>query len=221
MYQLRHRHFTYAEAGVGRADMKAGKRPFGGLITDSSEFYFDMEDIARIRQEIRTLIERLSKGYLYWKKEKERVEKESRLEEKARLSEASKSDATISKDPSELGAANKQKENLKNSVVQDVEERKIPLSDSFFMRTGVAENSDNIAQRGDSSASFSDALETIGTKNDSIANEIQMSVESLACNFPDEVNRLLNSTTGAADKLGEDEQQDYGGSPATDMVAHI
>jgi hypothetical protein len=70
MYQLRDRKFSYAEAGLNPADMEAGKRPFGGLITDSPEFEFDMEDIARIREEIRTLIERLSPCYLKWKKTK-------------------------------------------------------------------------------------------------------------------------------------------------------
>jgi hypothetical protein len=231
MYELRHRNFSYAEAGLDPADMKAGKRPFGGLITDSPEFEFDMEDIARIREEIRRLIERLSHCYTFWKKTKEKAEKEARLEEKA-LNEASKSDAKISNDPPESVAANEQKEILKksvvedveerkeescvkNSVVQDVEERKISSSDDFSLRTGGTENSDNIAQRGDSSTSFSNALETNGFLLES------MGFDSSVSNVVDEVSRL-DSTAGAVDKLDEDEQQDCDGSPAAELwVAHI
>jgi hypothetical protein len=214
MYQLRHRDFSYAEAGVGRADRKIGKRPFGGLITGSPEFDFDMEDIARIRQEIRTLIEQLSRMYVSWKKSKELAEKEARLEEKARLSEASKRDENISKEPSESVATNEPRENLKNSVVEDVEEIEISSPNVFSLRTGGGENIDNIAQRGDSSGSFAIALETNGTENDYGVNEIRVSFESLASNIVDEVMRS-DSTAGAADKLDEDEQQDYDGSSAT------
>jgi hypothetical protein len=221
MYQLRHRNFSYAEAGLDPADMKAGKRPFGGLITDSPEFEFDMEDIARIREEIRRLIERLSHLYTFWKKTEEETEKKARLEEKA-LNEASKSDAKISKDPPESVAANvrvprkrgnvdpeddegkrrnaiqrrkkksmmqenqrKKEEAIRRQeelaanpiclVVQDAEERNISSSDDFSLRTGGAENSDNIiAQRGDSLASL---LESMG-------------FESSVRNVVDEVSRL-------------------------------
>jgi hypothetical protein len=221
MYQLRHRKFTYAEAGVGRADRKADKRPFEGLITDSPEFGFDMEDIARIRQDIRTLIERLSKMYSYWKKKKDLAEKEARLEEKARLSQARKSDANLSKDSSESVAANEQKENFKNSVVQDVEERENSSSAGFSPSTGRADNSDNIAQRGDSSALVSNVLETYGTEIDSMAFDIQSSCDALASHVIEEVSRFA-STAGAADKLDEDEQQDCDESPETGLrVAHI
>ena len=221
MYQLRHRNFTYAEAGVGRTDRRADQRPFEGLITDSEEFDFDMKDIARIRQDIRTLIERLSQMYSYWKKKKDLAEKEARLEEKARLSEASKSDANISESPSESVAANEQKDNLKNSVVQDVEERRISSPGGSSLISGCAENSDNVAQRGDSSSSLSNAFETNGTELNSEAKEIKMSFESFTCNVADEVIGL-ESTAGAADKLDEGEQQHYDGSPPTEFgVAHI
>ena len=204
MYQLRHRNFTHAEAGIGRFDRKAFARPFEDLITDSPEFDFDMEGIARIRQDIRTLIERLSHMYTFWKKKKDLDEKKARLEEKARLSEASKSEANVSESHSESVAANEQKGNLKTSVVQDVEERRISSPGGSSLRTGGAENSDNVAQRGDS-----------------MAKEIQMSVVRLACNMADEVSGL-DPTASGADKLGEGEQQYYDGSPSTDLrVAHI
>jgi sugar-specific transcriptional regulator TrmB len=222
MYQLRRRNFTYAESGLDPADMKAGKRPFGGLITDSPEFEFDMEDIARIREEIRRLIERLSHCYTFWKKTKEKAEKEARLEEKA-LNEANKSDAKISNDPPESVAANEQKEILKksvvedveerkeescvkNSVVQDVEERKISSSDDFSLRTGGAENSENITTL---SASASNALEETNR-----TERVWHDIFNLASNVADEMV--------AVDKLDEDEQQDCDGSPAAEFgVAHI
>jgi len=43
---------------------------FLAAITNSSEFSFDMGDIARIRVEFGTLIDRLSTSYKHWKEEK-------------------------------------------------------------------------------------------------------------------------------------------------------
>ena len=56
MYQLRDQSFNYGEAGTS-----PGGHGFGGLITDSPHFTFDMKDIEDLRLQIKTLIGKLSK----------------------------------------------------------------------------------------------------------------------------------------------------------------
>lgn len=70
VYELRHRHFTYEDAGMycEESTQGAGQRAFYDLISDSAEFNFGMKDIARFRKEFKILIERLSKIYLRFKK---------------------------------------------------------------------------------------------------------------------------------------------------------
>jgi hypothetical protein len=52
------------------------------FITESPEFSFAMPDIARIRAEMKTLIEGLSGVYLPWKQEENRKEKEEKAAER-------------------------------------------------------------------------------------------------------------------------------------------
>jgi hypothetical protein len=59
------------------ADGNKGR--FQELITESPEFSFAMPDIARIRAEMKTLIEGLSGVYLPWKQEENRKEKEEKI----------------------------------------------------------------------------------------------------------------------------------------------
>ena len=68
LYQLRHRAFSYNDAGVDRCGEAKGKA-FDDLVTKATGFNFGKEDIVRLRREIRTLIERLSRLYLRRKKE--------------------------------------------------------------------------------------------------------------------------------------------------------
>lgn len=66
IYELRQKEFTYGDAGmytVGGVATGSGSRAFKDLISDGAEFDFNMEDIARFREEFKTLIERLSALY--------------------------------------------------------------------------------------------------------------------------------------------------------------
>jgi len=65
--------FSYEET-----DSFTKGRRFKALITESPEFDFDMEDIYRMREEMKTLIEELSKIYAPWKQEQDRKAKEEK-----------------------------------------------------------------------------------------------------------------------------------------------
>jgi hypothetical protein len=82
IYELRHRDFTYGDAGMyceeGEVARGETSRAFHDLISDGAEFDFNMADIARFREEFKTLIERLTNMY---KKVKD-AEKVLELEQK-------------------------------------------------------------------------------------------------------------------------------------------
>ena len=61
LYIMRHHRFTW----------KGYEDSFTSLITNSPAFQFDMFEIARIRKEMTTLVDNLSKVYLRWLKEQE------------------------------------------------------------------------------------------------------------------------------------------------------
>ena len=61
LYIMRHHRFTW----------KGYKDSFTSLITNSPAFQFNMFEIARIRKEMTTLVDNLSKVYLRWLKEQE------------------------------------------------------------------------------------------------------------------------------------------------------
>jgi hypothetical protein len=87
IYQLRQRGFTYSDAGL-YCDSEEEKKSaaFYHLITEGSEFDFDMDDISLFRDEFQTLIERLSEIHTRWKKEEkaeQRRLKASSLQEKS------------------------------------------------------------------------------------------------------------------------------------------
>ena len=67
IYELRHKDFTYGDAGMhcqeGGVARGPASRAFRELISDGAEFDFNMEDIIRFREELKTLIERLSPLY--------------------------------------------------------------------------------------------------------------------------------------------------------------
>ena len=87
IYQLRNRNFTFQDAGLGSPNKsKKNKRKrmgaFYQLITNGDEFNFDMDDIARFREEFKILIERLSKLYIDMKWiEKEQQKKQKTIDE--------------------------------------------------------------------------------------------------------------------------------------------
>jgi len=75
MFGLRKNAFSYVDAQL---PTKRRGKAFDQLITKSSEFCFDMRDIARIRVEMKLLIRNLSEVYLRWKDgedEKKRMKK--------------------------------------------------------------------------------------------------------------------------------------------------
>ena len=87
IFRLRLRDFTFGDAGLCSEGEKKNN-PFYHLITDTEEFDFDMSDIRRFREELKTLVEKLSGIYLKWKK----VEREEQRKAKAALVENSEKD---------------------------------------------------------------------------------------------------------------------------------
>jgi hypothetical protein len=86
---------------------EGGKNRFQEFITESDEFNFGMPDIERLRVEMKTLIQRLSRLYLPWKEEVDREEKAEKAEKRkaameakleAAAAEAAKTDNDIPKD---------------------------------------------------------------------------------------------------------------------------
>ena len=90
---MRNKRITYRTAGV------EDKPPYlRDLITSSPEFDFDMEDIARVREELKKLIQNLSSGYLEVKAKEDAERDEKRRAKKRKLladaaAEASTADA--------------------------------------------------------------------------------------------------------------------------------
>ena len=75
---MRNKRITYRTTGI------ADKPPYlRDLITKSPEFDFDMDDIARVREELKKLIQNLSSGYLEVKA-KEDAERDEKRREKGR-----------------------------------------------------------------------------------------------------------------------------------------
>ena len=72
---MRHRRFSFKELKV--FGMRSNKIE---MISYGPEFAFDMDDIARIREEMKVLIERLSGIYLPWRCEMKRKEQEEKQE---------------------------------------------------------------------------------------------------------------------------------------------
>ena len=92
IYELRDRDFTYGDAGMHceNTDVITGSssRAFKELISDGAEFDFNMDDIARFRDEFKTLIENLSRLYVKAKS----AEKQAMFEEKMQRQAAAAKD---------------------------------------------------------------------------------------------------------------------------------
>ena len=99
IYELRDRDFTYGDAGMHCENTEVitglSSRAFQELISDGAEFDFNMDDIARFRDEFKTLIENLSRLYVKAKS----AEKHAILEEKMkRQAAAGTGMSTVEKD---------------------------------------------------------------------------------------------------------------------------
>ena len=93
---MRHHRFTW----------KGYKAYFVSLITNSPAFQFDMSEIARIREEMTTLVDNLSKVYLLWLKEQELADRKAKRG--ARLKDSSE---VVSGDANEVSADINNEEN--------------------------------------------------------------------------------------------------------------
>ena len=100
LYMMRHLKFTWVDF-IER---------FKSMITRGPAFQFDMEDIARIREEIGTLINKLSEIYLAMKAEEKKEKKKSKRQA-MKSSEKEKQDASDAK-----MLPSKEKENAQNSL---------------------------------------------------------------------------------------------------------
>lgn len=72
MFQLRHRVFSYNEVLGGKKDVIK-------MITHGDAFNFSLDDIAGIREQMKTLIERLSAMYIPWRAKMDREERLEKL----------------------------------------------------------------------------------------------------------------------------------------------
>ena len=80
LYLMRNKRITYKAAGV------EDEPPYlRELITFSPEFDFDMEDIGRVREELKQLIQNLSSGYLEVKAKEDAERDEKRRAKKRKL----------------------------------------------------------------------------------------------------------------------------------------
>ena len=77
---MRNKRITYRTAGI------EDEPPYlRDLISKSPEFDFDMEDIARVREELKKLIQNLSSGYLEGKAKEDAERDEKRRAKKRKL----------------------------------------------------------------------------------------------------------------------------------------
>lgn len=146
------------------------------LITNSSAFQFDMSEIARIREEMTTLVDNLSKMYLPWLKEQELADRKAK---RARL-----------KDSSDVvsGDANEVSTELMASIVNEASEDNVILHDdaadkskdegcgdgvdsqgAAIMTSAEKENVLNISSRSQDSAPPEKLLTTLNEDKDSFS----------------------------------------------------
>jgi hypothetical protein len=140
VYLLRHRSFSYRNINA------FGERPklrFQELITDSPEFSFAMPDIARIRNEMKTLIERLSGVYLPWKQEENRKEKEEKVAE--REAKAATRKATILSGVAKAGQNMSESESNEKETSTDIQAaNEIATSAIAILSAAKADEDDNV-----------------------------------------------------------------------------
>jgi len=94
-----------------------GFTSFTSLITNSPAFQFDMSEIARIREEMTTLVENLSKVYLPWLKEQELADRKAK-----RVAKLKDSSEVFSGDANEVSSS-------VASIVKEAYEDKVILND--------------------------------------------------------------------------------------------
>lgn len=87
---MRNKRITYRTAGV------EDEPPYlRDLISKSPEFDFDMEDIARVREELKKLIQNLSSGYLEVKAKEDAERDEKRRAKKRKLMADAVAEASV------------------------------------------------------------------------------------------------------------------------------
>ena len=120
LYIMRHLRFTW----------KGYKANFASLITNSPAFQFDMSEIARIREEMTTLVDNLSKVYLPWLKEQELADRKAKRG--ARLKDSSE---VVSGDANEVSTDIKNEENSPvASIVKEANEDNVILNDDAALQ---------------------------------------------------------------------------------------
>ena len=113
---MRHLRFTW----------KGCKANFLSLITNSSAFQFDMSEIARIREEMTTLVDNLSKVYLPWLKEQELADRKAKRS--ARLKDSS--EVVFGGDTNEVSTGmNDEGNSPVASIVKEASENNVILND--------------------------------------------------------------------------------------------
>jgi hypothetical protein len=113
---MRHLRFTW----------RGRKENFLSLITNSPAFQFDMSQIARIREEMTTLVDNLSKVYLPWLKEQELAERKAKRS--ARLNDSSQ--VVFGGDANEVSTVMNAEGNLPmDSIVEEANESNEIIND--------------------------------------------------------------------------------------------
>eukprot|EP00934_Nitzschia_sp_Nitz4_P002048 Nitzschia sp. Nitz4//scaffold80_size88189//71589//78338//NITZ4_005093-RA/size88189-processed-gene-0.64-mRNA-1//1//CDS//3329558648//2048//frame0 len=99
LYELRNRNFTFEDAGMycDRSSRSTSRSAFYDLISDSAEFQFGMDDIARFRDEFKMLIERLSEVYMSFKRSEQRRNAEKPI--KDAVEETNEADEKVESTP--------------------------------------------------------------------------------------------------------------------------
>ena len=87
MHKLRSQQFTYTDVGWFESSKE---NMFRDLITNHAAFQFNEDDIVRMRYELMTLIERLSKLFCAWKVEEDRRRLEARRLQKMEVDDMDK-----------------------------------------------------------------------------------------------------------------------------------
>ena len=102
MYKLRNADFTYASSGVVPGEKKSSAKsrsPFREQITENEAFKFDMNDIAKLREHLATLIERLHEQFVPWRQEEQKKRRLERKREAQMENDTSNRDNKLSAEP--------------------------------------------------------------------------------------------------------------------------
>jgi hypothetical protein len=169
-----------------------------GQLTDSDEFDFCMMDIARIREEMKTLIRRLTNVYTPWKEAELQREKE----EKAERTGAPRRETTKTKGSYDADSPDDQSEELDNPIMTE------PCSDLATTETSTASGSvTSNGVRNDSPLSPGGVSSATQEKHDpataeasitAISNDGNVCTSSSPCYVPSERHDCHDQTAEAS-----------------------